>query len=394
MAVTEVSSGASNFSGNRREVPGWWVFRGTGRPRPDFDITEELPPPPQWRTYRGGPLLPPPPSVQEDEETVRVLGVAPEKAQQRRYLGGQEYERLSKINAALYLRRPLLVMGPPGIGKSVLAAQIASELNLGRVLRWTINSRSTLRSGLYDYDPISQIHDLNLESIRRGLRTEVSQVDGDVDEGAAHLSFSAQRIGRYLRIGPLGTAFLPYERPRVLLIDEFDKGDYDLAGDLLTLLESGRYSIPELYRLRSVAPEITVQIDDPQREATIVEGEVRCSAFPVVVITCNEERPYPPEFLRRCIPLRLTPPSREELVEIVAANFSGGVPAHTDSFIRDFLRRSVEEGATLAVDQLLNAVHLAGAINPDPDGESDERALLEEITALLWHRLTETPGAG
>ena len=47
------------------------------------------------------------------------------------------------VNAALYLRRPLLVTGAPGTGKSSLVYAVAHELGLGPVLRWSINSRST-----------------------------------------------------------------------------------------------------------------------------------------------------------------------------------------------------------------------------------------------------------
>ncbi|MEY9213842.1 ATP-binding protein [Thermobifida halotolerans] len=391
MAVSETpGSGAPHSTEEGTAVPEWWIFHGTGRPRPHLDLAAELPPPPRWRTYGGGPHLPPPPPVDEDEETGRVLGVAPTALAPRRPLGENERARLSKVNAALYLRRPLLVQGPPGVGKSALAAQLARELNLGRVLRWTVDSRSTLRSGVYDYDPISQIHDLNLESVRCGPRTAADRRYAPTDEETAHLRSSAQRIGRYLRLGPLGTAFLPYRLPRVLLIEGLDRGDYDLATDLLTLLERGGYTIPELHRLRTVAPEITVPTNDPRREATITDGEVRCSAFPVVVITCGTERPFPPEFLRRCIPVEHTTPTGAELADIVAAHFSGGLPAHANSLITDFLRRGAE-GSTLAVDQLLNAVHLATVIDPGADGALDED-LLRELSALLWHRLTDTLG--
>ena len=60
------------------------------------------------------------------------------------------------VYAALFLRRPLLVTGPPGRCKSALPYRVARELRLGRVLKWPIVGHTTLRSGLYSYDAIGR----------------------------------------------------------------------------------------------------------------------------------------------------------------------------------------------------------------------------------------------
>ena len=90
-------------------------------------------------------------------------------------------------------------------------------------------------------------------------------------------------IGRYIRLGPLGTAFLPSRRPRVLLIDEMDKSDIDLPNNLLHVFEEGGFDIPELARLEE--PHVEVFPCDSDDRVPITRGRVTCHAFPFVVIT-------------------------------------------------------------------------------------------------------------
>jgi MoxR-like ATPase len=140
---------------------------------------------------------------------------------------------IAAVNTALYLRRPLLLTGKPGTGKSTLISKVAYELKMGPVLRWDITSRSTVRSGIYNYDAVGRLQ----KKSRTGLKEPP--------------------IKEYLTIGPLGTAMLGTTWPRALLIDEIDKGDIDLANDLLNVIEEGVYDIPELRRLTRHSPSQT-----------------------------------------------------------------------------------------------------------------------------------------
>ncbi len=279
----------------------WHVFRGTGEPH---DGWESVPAPMVARTFDGGPVLPGPRG--EEPGWRRRLGTHAVGAHQLRP------ENLDVINAAILCRRPLLVTGAPGLGKSSLAALIARELKLGPVLEWPITSRETLQDGLYHYDALRRFEEasLPLAAAPAASRRSRLSVAGRVprsNRGARDGAGSAD-VADYLTLGPLGTALLPYDRPRVLVIVEIDKADVDLPNDLLHVFEDGEFSIPELRRMRAHRPKVRVAVHGVGEEVEIAEGHVRCSAFPIIVLTSNGDRDFPPAFLRRCLHLPLEDP--------------------------------------------------------------------------------------
>jgi MoxR-like ATPase len=290
------------------QTDGWRLFRGDGTAR-QVDFPEA----PPWRQFSGAPGSP---------------------TRQRPYLiSGTEAD---VVSAALHLRRPLLVTGHPGTGKSSLAHAIAHELSLGPVLQWPVNSRSVLKDALYGYDAIGRLRETH-------LRQERADTEPD--------------IGTFIRLGPLGTALVPRDRPRVLLVDELDKGDVDLPNDLLTVFEEGEFEIPELSRLPEEQSEVSVLTHGSAGErVTVSRGLVRCREFPVVVITSNGERDFPPAFMRRCVRLALPDPDEARLRDIVAAHLGDEALAGVDDLLHAFLNRRAP--GELATDQLLNAVFL------------------------------------
>ncbi|MCI2415857.1 MoxR family ATPase [Saccharopolyspora sp. K220] len=356
-------------------TPGWWIYRGTGRPLRDIRLTDVLPAPPPWRDFGGGPIavrdVPPP----DDGEARRRLGAESHLSERN-----VDPHEVDMVNAALYLRRPLLVTGRPGTGKSSLAYRIARELGLGRVLRWPITSRTTLNSGLYAYDAIgrAQAAATRQALARWGVDADTSSLSAD-----RAMTLAEPPVGEFLRLGPLGTAFLPAELPRVLLIDELDKSEVDLPNDLLSIFEDGQFTISELERMRDRSPEVTVLADDPGTTATVVDGRVSCRAFPMVVITSNGEREFPEAFLRRCLRLTIKEPTIEQLAAMVAAHLADSDDEQRQRMIQEFLDRAADGGG-LPADKLLDAVYLAtsGAYHDDDSWSRLLDALWRQLTSV------------
>ncbi len=206
------------------------------------------------------------------------------------------------IKAALAARRPLLVSGEPGTGKSQLARAAAHKLK--RVfISEVINARSECQDLQFHYDAVTRL----------GEAQTVGPLKITGDALKAHLDH-----GNFLSPGALWwtlnwtNAQKQFEKcnktdgapqplkgwqPKdgaVLLIDEIDKADADLPNGLLETLGNGAFAVPYINKHVRIA----------------TNGQI-----PLVVITTNEERELPAAFLRRCMVLHLKlPDEREKLI--------------------------------------------------------------------------------
>ncbi|MEU2981877.1 AAA family ATPase [Streptomyces hirsutus] len=311
---------------------------------------QTLPPPPPWRAQTG-----------KADAADAVPSPSPASTYQA------DPGLVDAVNAALHLRRPLLLTGPAGSGKSSVIEQISAEVGLGSVLRWHITSRSNLTDALYRYDALGRIHAYNLRATGRPAASRNGL--------AARRATRAARddIGDFVQLGPLGTALVPGCLPRALLIDEIDKSDLDLPSDLLDVLERGRFEIPEL--ARHSRRHVTVRTVDPGVRHEVEEGLVVCEEFPVIVLTSNGERDFPAPFLRRCVRFDMPALTVPALTSIVEAHLEKVEEDTTHTLVSAFVDR-LNRGENLAVDQLLSAVHL---LRGNRVQDEEQRTRLQEL---------------
>lgn len=323
----------------------WKIFLGDGR---QHDGLFDLPEPPPWRFSRPIKGLIRPEDLDLNYEAKRAAPFLPDDPM------------ILAVNAALYLRRPLLVTGKAGTGKSTLISKVAYELKLGPVIRWPISSRSTVRSGIYEYDAVGRLQ-------------QSKNMDPPVED--------------YLALGPLGTALMAQTWPRALLIDEIDKSDLDFANDLLNVIEEGTYEIAELRRLKK--DEVRVR-DYFGAAVSIKNGRIESGQFPFVILTSNAEREFPPPFLRRCVRLNIEPPGKTRLAEIIGSHLQ----YYSDRLKMDEVGQLIElfdrrrKESDVSTDQLLNAVFLTIAM-ADPFERSFSQG---ELNALRENLLRELSG--
>ena len=214
---------------------------------------------------------------------------------EQRYTGnGTDFYLASKsvakiVNLAVDLKRPILVEGEPGCGKTKLAYSIAAEKNLGEVVKITVKSTSRAQDLLYRVNALRRLQDAQNPQNEQ-----------------------AQFVYPYLALGPLGEVIQRHER-KVVLLDEIDKADIDFPNDLLDVLDTFSFQMDDLPQEEEEACQ------KKKGFGRTVTGSADLP--PIVVITSNREKRLPEPFLRRCLYVRIKfPDSVDELRDIVRKN--------------------------------------------------------------------------
>ena len=197
------------------------------------------------------------------------------------FQGSEQYvatpDLMLAVNAAIRLKRPLLVKGEPGTGKTMLAEEVAQALNMP-LLQWHVKSTTKAQQGLYEYDAVSRLRD-----------SQLADVDGQA---------RVRDIQNYIVKGVLWQAFTA-DQPVALLIDEIDKADIEFPNDLLRELDRMEFYC---YETREM---------------------VRAKHRPLVFITSNNEKELPDAFLRRCFFHYIKFPDAATMKQIVEVHFPG-----------------------------------------------------------------------
>jgi len=225
-------------------------------------------------------------------------------------LAGEQYICTREVATVVYLtcamRKPILVEGPAGVGKTELGKVLAGALKLD-LIRLQCYEGLDEAKALYEWEYAKQL-----------LYTQILKDKiGEVVQGAKTLRQAVERISqeddvffsdKFLLPRPLLRALLS-PQPVVLLIDEIDKSDTEFEAFLLEVLSDFQVSVPEL-------------------------GTLKAKHIPLVVLTSNNSRELSDALKRRCLHLYLDFPDVQREMEIIRLKVPGADEKLADEVVR------------------------------------------------------------
>ena len=193
----------------------------------------------------------------------------------------------------LKLRRPLLVEGHTGVGKTELAQVLAGFLG-ARLIRLQCYEGLDVHSAIYEWNYQRQLLAIKIQE----------DSDRSLEEKEAHIFGES-----YLLARPLLQAITEKEAAPVLLIDEIDRADEEFEAFLLELLSAFQITIPEL-------------------------GTIKARHRPHVILTSNRTRDLSDALKRRCLYYWIDYPDRDKELRIIEQRMPGIEAALADQVVR------------------------------------------------------------
>ncbi len=190
-------------------------------------------------------------NLQNPEQLIRFLD-------EHQYVADEEM--VTSLYLLLKLNKPLLLEGPPGVGKTEAALVLSQWLDT-KLIRLQCYEGLDLSTSVYEWNYQKQLLGIRLQE---GSDLSVAEKEKQI--------FSDE----YLLKRPLLSAITETDKPPVLLIDELDRSDEEFEAFLLELLSAFQITIPEL-------------------------GTIKAVHKPYVILTSNRTRELSDALKRRCL---------------------------------------------------------------------------------------------
>ena len=273
------------------------------------------------------------------------------KFAEQKYICNQRIATI--VYLATHLRKPILVEGPAGVGKTELAKVVGGALHCDLVRLQCYEGLDEAKA-LYEWEYAKQL-----------LYTQILKDKiGEVLEGTRNLKEAVERIGeqdsvffshRFILPRPLLQA-ISAEQQLVLLIDEIDKSDSEFEAFLLEVLSDFQVSVPEL-------------------------GTIKAKQIPLVVLTSNNAREMSDALKRRCLHLYIDFPDRQQELEIVKMKVPGIAEKLADEVVE--VVQGIRKLDLKKVPSISETLDWAKALTLLNVGKLDETVVNETLNTIL-----------
>jgi len=273
------------------------------------------------------------------------------KFAEQKYICNQRIATI--VYLATHLRKPILVEGPAGVGKTELAKVVGGALHCDLVRLQCYEGLDEAKA-LYEWEYAKQL-----------LYTQILKDKiGEVLEGTRNLKEAVERIGdqdsiffshRFILPRPLLQA-ISAEKQLVLLIDEIDKSDSEFEAFLLEVLSDFQVSVPEL-------------------------GTIKAKQIPLVVLTSNNAREMSDALKRRCLHLYIDFPDRQQELEIVKMKVPGIAEKLADEVVE--VVQGIRKLDLKKVPSISETLDWAKALTLLNVGKLDETVVNETLNTIL-----------